>query len=103
MGVLHETDTTHLQELLAGTDPFDCTSYPHILSVTQQGDDVEIDWAAVGGHSYAVQTNSILDAGFTDDSPVIAVPSVGPTTTNYLDFGAATNVPSLFYRVRLVP
>jgi hypothetical protein len=94
---------THLQELIAGTDPNDSASYPHITSVTQQGDDVEIDWAAVGGHSYAVQTNSTWDGGFTDDSPVIAVPGFEPTTTNYLDLGAVTNVPSLFYRVRLVP
>ena len=25
------------------------------------------------------------------------------TTTNYLDSGAATNVPAFYYRVRLVP
>ena len=25
------------------------------------------------------------------------------TTTNYLDVGAATNVPAFYYRVRLVP
>jgi hypothetical protein len=94
---------THLQELIAGTDPYDSSSYPHIAVVTQQGDDIEIDWAAVGGHNYVVQTSATMDAGFTDESPVIAVPGVEPTTTNYLDLGAATNTTSLFYRVRLVP
>ncbi|HUK84184.1 MAG TPA: hypothetical protein VLZ12_16320, partial [Verrucomicrobiae bacterium] len=94
---------THLQELIAGTDSDDSASYPHITSVAQQGGDVEIDWMAVGGHSYAVQTNATVDAGFTDVSPVIAMPGVGPTATNYLDLGGATNTPSFFYRVRLVP
>jgi len=38
---------------------------------------------------------------FTDLSPVISVPGLGESTTNYLDVGGATNTPSRYYRVRL--
>jgi hypothetical protein len=36
-------------------------------------------------------------------SPIFTATNTVGTTTKYLDLGAATNVPSLFYRVRLVP
>jgi hypothetical protein len=34
---------------------------------------------------------------------IFTVANTVGTTTNYLDLGAATNVPAFFYRVRLVP
>ena len=37
---------------------------------------------------------------FTD---IFTVTNTVGTTTNYLDTGAATNVPARYYRVRLVP
>lgn len=40
---------------------------------------------------------------FFDISGPIIIHVSGDTATNYLDVGAATNVPSRFYRVRLVP
>ena len=40
---------------------------------------------------------------FTDLSPLVILPGSGPATTNYLDTGGATNIPSRYYRIRLVP
>ena len=34
---------------------------------------------------------------------IFTVTNTVGTTTNYLDVGAATNVPTFYYRVRLVP
>ena len=34
---------------------------------------------------------------------IFTVTNTVGTTTNYLDIGAATNVPAFYYRVRLVP
>ena len=40
---------------------------------------------------------------FTDISSLIVISGSGDTTTNYTDVGGATNSPSRYYRVRLVP
>ena len=37
------------------------------------------------------------------DVAISSVTNTVGTTTNYLDLGAATNVPAFYYRVRLVP
>jgi hypothetical protein len=38
-----------------------------------------------------------------DISAPIIIPGTGDATTNYVDSGGATNTPSRYYRVRLVP
>jgi hypothetical protein len=73
-----------------------------VTSIVQEGDNVRISWLAVGGRSCVVQTSETPD-GFTDLSPVIVNPGTSLSTTNYLDLGGATNAPSRFYRVWLVP
>lgn len=83
-------------------------SYFRVVNITKQSNDINLTWTTVGGHSYVVQTNAPPSGGsytnnFSDFSPTIAVPGQGLGTTNYLDVGGATNVPSRFYRVRLVP
>jgi hypothetical protein len=40
---------------------------------------------------------------FADISSPIIIPGVGDVTTNYTDTGGATNQPSRYYRVRVVP
>jgi hypothetical protein len=50
-----------------------------------------------------VQSASAVAGSYSNVSPNIVVPGSGDTTTNYLDSSAATNSPSLFYRIRLVP
>ena len=95
---------SNLQEVLAGTDPTNSASVLRVLFIGTVGNDVQINWSAFGGKSYVVQTNaSPSGVGFADFSPVISVPGGGATTTNYLDVGGATDFPTRFYRVRLVP
>lgn len=99
---------TNLQEYLAGTDPLSSLSSLRIKSIQQQGDDVQITWNAPCGKTNVLQgsvgtADGSFSNSFTNLSPSIVLPGVGECATNYLDVGAATNAPSRFYRVRLVP
>jgi len=93
----------NLQEYLAGTNPTNAASRLAITSLEFTNGDVRVNWSAVGGKSYVVQTNSVLGTSFADASPVIAVPGTNGTATNYLDPGVATNSQTHFYRIRLAP
>jgi hypothetical protein len=55
----------------------------------------------VEGKNYRVQTNTVPDNGYADASPLIAIPGSNESTTNWLDAGGITNLPSRFYRIRL--
>jgi hypothetical protein len=62
----------------------------------------------LGGRTNEVQaTAGGADGGYTtnfiDISGLIVILGSGDTTTNYVDVGGATNFPSRFYRVWLVP
>jgi uncharacterized repeat protein (TIGR03803 family) len=79
---------------------------PQIVGINRQGANILVSWTAVGGQSYVVQTNAPLANGgyttnFSDCSAVITKTNLGKSTTNYLDAGAATNVPVRYYRLRL--
>jgi hypothetical protein len=75
-----------------------------------QGADVVITWTTAGGRTNAVQaTGGDANGGYTSNfvdittSPHVIIPGNGDVTTSYADQGSATNGPSRFYRVRLVP
>lgn len=77
-----------------------------ITSIVRNTSDVVISWTSTVGNTNAVQavnggTPGYSTNGFQDISGSIIV--TGSTTTNYVDSGGATNIPSRFYRVRLVP
>ena len=78
-----------------------------ITSVTTQTNDVSITWQTVGGRTNRVQatagTAGNYSTNFTDLSPIIIGSGGDLTNATYLDAGGATNFPSRFYRVRLVP
>jgi endonuclease/exonuclease/phosphatase family metal-dependent hydrolase len=99
----------NLCEFQAGTDPTDGASYFHITSVAAQGNDVLLAWATGLGRTNVVQVAPGLPDGsysnnFTDILPSIVLPAgIGATTTNFSDPGGATNIPSRYYRLRLVP
>jgi hypothetical protein len=99
----------NLAEFLAGTDPTNSGSALRIVSAVRQTTDVVITWATAGGHTNAVQAttgvNGSYSANFVDitTAPHVIVGGIGDTTTNYIDVGGATNLPSRFYRIRLVP
>jgi len=79
-----------------------------ITSITPQGNDLLITWLMGQGATNALQAaaggvgGAYTNNGFTDI--FIVTNSVAPgTTTNFLDVGGATNMPSRYYRVRLSP
>ena len=69
-----------------------------------------VTWSTAGGHTNTLQvTNGGTDGSYNTSNFVDIAASQtilggsGDTTTNYLDFSGATNVPSRFYRIRLTP
>jgi hypothetical protein len=89
------TGQNNLLKYLAGLDPTNSASVLRIISVAKQSNDVLVTWTTVGGHGYVLQStrSTAMIAGyntnFFDASPVILASGVGPSTTNYLDAGAA--------------
>jgi uncharacterized repeat protein (TIGR02543 family) len=98
----------NLQEYLAGTDPTNPSSAFRITSITQTGSSLLVTWNVVTNKTYVVQiaTNGLgsgLSNSFNDLTSVAVPLAPAITQTNYTDVGAATNSPSRFYRIRLVP
>jgi hypothetical protein len=99
---------TDLQEFLAGTSPTNSASAFRITSIVRTNNNIRITWATAGGHTNRVLVATPVPGGsFTNEfnnlSSFIIIPGAGDTSTNYLDVGGATNVPSRYYRIRLVP
>ena len=96
---------TNEAEFLSGTDPTNSVSALRIISATRQDDDVVVNWMTAGGRTNIVQTAAGDDysTNFVDISSLIILPGSGDVTTNYTDAGGATNEPSRYFRVRLVP
>jgi hypothetical protein len=97
---------SNLQEYLAGTDPTNSASVFCITSLAATGNDVLVSWITGINRTNALQSTAGDASGsystnnFTD---IFTVTNTVGSVTNYLDPGAATNFPSRFYRVRLVP
>jgi hypothetical protein len=95
---------TNLQEYLAGTDPTNAASAFRIVGIATEGDDMRVTWTTGTGKTNALQA-AAGNGGYVTNGfmTIFTVTNTVGTTTNYLDIGAATNVPTLFYRVWLVP
>jgi hypothetical protein len=94
---------SNLEEFLAGTNPTNSASSLHVTSVVRTGNDVRVTWATAGGHTNVVQAAPDLSGSYSNISLNVVITGSGDTSTNYLDTGGATNGPTRFYRVRLVP
>ncbi|HUJ71498.1 MAG TPA: hypothetical protein VLZ30_04600 [Verrucomicrobiae bacterium] len=106
---------SNTNEFLADTDPTHSLSAFRVVSIVRQGpdtNDVNIVWTARPCKSYIVQVfpgnppEGIYSNSFVDIAGSLTVtPSIGggDIITNYVDVGGATNRPSRYYRVRLVP
>lgn len=95
-------------ECASCTDPANSASVLRITALAREGINIRVTWTTAGTCNCVLQTNAPPANGsftnnFSDFSPVIAGPGSGESTTNHLDTGGATNKPSRFYRVRLVP
>ena len=92
---------SNLQEFLGGGNPV-----ADIQAITQEGNDIRVTWGAAPGKTNALQaTTGDVDGSYSTNNfaDIFIVTNSVDTITNYLDVGAATNSPSRFYRVRLVP
>ena len=100
----------NLAEFLAGTIPTNSSSVLRIKSLVRSGTDLAVTWSTAGGHTNILQaangsangsysTNNFVDIAASQT----IVGGSGDTITNYLDVSGATNIPSRFYRIRLVP
>ena len=93
--------------LIVGNVVLDPNTF-RIVSVARQSNDLLITWMMGPGATNALQATASDGSGgystngFTDIFIVTNNTTVG-TVTNYLDIGAATNIPSRFYRARLSP
>jgi hypothetical protein len=101
---------SNTNEFLSGTDPTNNASALRIISTVRQTTDVVIVWTTAGGHTNAVQAtsgdaNGNYTTNFVDITtpPHVIIPGSGDATNTYVDGGGATNGPSRFYRIRLVP
>jgi hypothetical protein len=93
---------SNLGEFLAGTDPTDGASTFRIISVAKEGDDVRVTWTSGVGKTNALQVASDEFATSNFFNLFVVTNTTG-SVTNFLDLGGLTNLPPLFYRVRLVP
>jgi uncharacterized repeat protein (TIGR03803 family) len=77
-----------------------------ITDIARQGNDVLITWTSGMGSTNILQvTPGEADGSYSTNNYVDLSSNIilTGTTTNYLDVGGATNTPSRFYRVLLVP
>jgi hypothetical protein len=99
---------SNTNQFLAGLNPTNSLSALRIISVMPEGNDIAITWTTAGVRTNAVQATIGDGSGgysmnFTDISAQIILPVSGDAVTNYVDVGGATNVPSRYYRIRLLP
>jgi len=100
---------SNLQEYLAGTNPKNSASVFRIIEISQQGIDIHLTWTSgrnvtnalqrtTGGPDGSYHTNNFTSIGtFHISGPV------GDITNSMTDIGAATNVPSVYYRLIRIP
>lgn len=96
----------NLAEFLAGTDPTNGASALRITSITTQGANVLVNWTTGVGKTNALQaTSGDANGGYATNgfADIVIITNTVGTVTNGVDAGGATNVPSRYYRVRLVP
>jgi PKD repeat protein len=116
------TGMSNTNKFLAGFNPTNPAAYLHIISIVETGNDINVTYLGANGDStwspgIALRTNILeYSTGATDGSyngTFLPVPSAGATNilsggtgtgivTNMVDSGGATNVPSRYYRVRVL-
>jgi hypothetical protein len=87
----------NLCEFLTGGNPV-----ADIKAITKEGNNIRVTWQAAAAKTNALQfaSGSSYTTNFTD---LFVVTNTVGSVTNYVDVGGATNVPSRYYRIRLVP
>ena len=90
------SDATY-DQLMGMVDP-----RPRVSAFVFEGSNVRVTWTCLTNHRYVVETSvDPAGSGFTNCSPVIAVPpGFSGSTTNYVHSGGALSA-GRYYRVRL--
>ncbi len=96
---------SNLQKYLTGTDPTNPAAAFRITNIVNNGTDMLITWTMGSGRTNALQFTSGGSGGYATNgfADLFIVTNTVGTVTNYLDIGVATNMPTRYYRVRLVP
>ena len=95
---------TNLQEFQAGTNPTNSASFLGITSITRESNNIRVTWMTGLGKTNALERTAGAAGSFSNNfAAIFTVTNTVGSVTNYLDLGAATNVPAFYYRVRLVP
>ena len=94
---------TNLQEYQAGTNPTNSAAFLGITGIVTTNNDIRVTWMTAAGKTNALERTAGAAGSFSNNFTAITNIVTTGTVTNYLDVGAATNVPSLYYRLRLVP
>jgi hypothetical protein len=96
---------SNLQEFLSGTDPTNNASAFRITSIARSGTNVLVTWTMGSGKTNELQRTGGISGNYAtnDFAGIFTVTNTAGSATNYFDVGAVTNIPSLYYRVRLVP
>ena len=77
-----------------------------ITSIVKSNNNILINWTTGIGQTNALQATAGTGNGSystNNFANIFIVTNTVTTSTNYTDVGAATNAPSRYYRVRLVP
>jgi autotransporter-associated beta strand protein len=110
---------SNTNQFLAGFNPTNSAAYPHIISETKSGNDIVITYLGSNGDTNypggpSIRTNYLeaatgtANGSYTNDFGVTVgmnIPSNGTgsgATVTVTDTGGATNIPSRYYRVRVV-
>ncbi len=101
---------SNTNQFLLGLNPTNPASIFRITSVVRNTTDVVITWATAGIRTNVLEALTPGAIGYTTNGLVAfqavstnIINVVGDTTTNYTDAGGATNSPTRYYRIRLVP
>jgi hypothetical protein len=86
---------SNVQELIAGTNPLDGSSYLKVNRINPRSDVVIIEFSAVSNHTYTVQFTDALPSGWQRLADVPAAPT--NRTETVLDRAPA---PNRFYRLK---
>jgi hypothetical protein len=92
---------TNLQEYLAGTDPANPVSALRITAIDTVGADARISFSSAADRDYDVETTPNLQP--ISWGPVTQKVAGTGAAVQLIDLGGATNAPSRFYQIRLVP
>jgi hypothetical protein len=77
-----------------------------VVGIGQESNDIRVTWTTSTGMTNELQaTAGEADGSYNTNNfaAIFTVTNTVGTVTNYLDVGAATNVPARYYRIRVVP